>query len=61
MGRTQGYVENPINLTLKSKVKADLGSCMYAPHRLMVIHALHLIHSLIHRYELLEPFGKYLR
>ena len=45
MGRTQGYVENPINLTLKSKVRAKLGSCMYAPHRLMVIHVHRLIQS----------------
>ena len=38
IGRTQKHDENPINLTLKSKVKLVSGSWMYATHRFMVIH-----------------------
>ena len=35
---TQGHVINPINLTLRSKLKVVSGSWMYLTHPLMVIH-----------------------
>ena len=38
MGRTRKHVNNPINLTFRSKFKVVSGSWMYATHRLMVIH-----------------------
>ena len=38
MGWTRKHIQNPINLTLRSKFKVESGSKIYATHYLMMIH-----------------------